>query len=65
MSNNSNSENPFSEWVNLAQPRIGTEVVFATDDFFADKARLIDAADPIFIPDKFDENGKWMAGVCS
>lgn len=62
MSSDCRVENPFSEWVNLAQPRIGTEVVFATDDFFADKARLIDPADPIFVPDKFDDNGKWMDG---
>lgn len=49
-------------FVNLAQPRLGAEVVDATDDFFADKARLIDPADPIFIPDKYDDHGKWMDG---
>jgi allantoicase len=48
--------------VNLAQPRLGAEVTFATDDFFADKARLIDPAQPVFIPGKYDENGKWMDG---
>ena len=32
------------QYVDLAQPRLGSEVVFATDDFFADKARLIDPA---------------------
>jgi allantoicase len=48
--------------VDLAQPRLGSEVVYATDDFFADKARLIDPADPVFIPGKYDENGKWMDG---
>ncbi len=48
--------------INLAQPRLGAEVVHATDDFFADKARLIDAAEPVFIPGKYDENGKWMDG---
>jgi allantoicase len=48
--------------VNLAQPRLGAEVVFATDDFFADKARLIDPAEPVFIPGKYDEHGKWMDG---
>jgi allantoicase len=50
------------QYVNLAQPRLGTEVVYATDDFFADKARLIDPAEPQFIPGKYDENGKWMDG---
>jgi allantoicase len=49
-------------YVNLAQPRLGAEVVFATDDFFADKARLIDPAEPVFIPGKYDDNGKWMDG---
>lgn len=57
-----NTDNPFHQWVRLEQPRLGTQVVFATDDFFADKSRLIDPADPVFIPDKYDENGKWMDG---
>src|SRR6218665_674748 len=48
--------------ITLAQPRLGAEVVHATDDFFADKARLIDPAPPVFIPGKYDENGKWMDG---
>lgn len=55
-------DNPFSDYIDLAQPRLGSEVVFATDDFFADKARLIDPADPVFIDGKFDDNGKWMDG---
>src|SRR5882724_8788845 len=49
-------------WVDLAQPRLGSDVVFATDDFFADKARLIDPAPPSFIPGKYDDHGKWMDG---
>ena len=48
--------NPFHQWIRLEQPRLGTKVVFATDDFFADKSRLIDPADPVFIADKFDDN---------
>ena len=51
-----------SHYVNLAQPRLGAEVVCATDDFFADKARLIDPAEPVFVPGKYDGNGKWMDG---
>ena len=53
---------PFHAWVDLAQPRFGSEVVYATDDFFADKSRLIDPAEPIFVEGKFDQNGKWMDG---
>ncbi|MDB5669811.1 MAG: allantoicase, partial [Alphaproteobacteria bacterium] len=48
--------------IDLAQPRLGSEVVYATDDFFAEKSRLIDPADPVFLPGKYDENGKWMDG---
>ncbi len=40
-------------YVDLAQPRLGSEVVYATDDFFADKARLISPEEPQFIPGKF------------
>jgi len=51
-----------SRFVDLLQPRLGSEVVFATDDFFADKSRLISPAEPVFIPGKYDDNGKWMDG---
>ena len=57
-----NTNNPFKEWVQLEQPRLGTRVVFANDDFFAAKERLIHTPDPVFIEDKYDENGKWMDG---
>ncbi len=50
------------ENIDLAQPRLGSKVVFASDDFFADKARLICPDDPAFIEGKYDENGKWMDG---
>jgi allantoicase len=49
-------------YVDLAQPRLGSEVVYATDDFFADKSRLISTADPVFIVGKYDDHGKWMDG---
>jgi len=56
------TDNPFHEWIRLEQSRLGTRVVYATDDFFAAKERLIDAADAVFIADKYDEHGKWMDG---
>ena len=49
-------------FIDLASPRLGTEVIFATDDFFADKSRLINPAPPVFIAEKYDDNGKWMDG---
>ncbi len=48
--------------INLASPRLGADVIYATDDFFAEKSRLVKVEEPIFIPDKYDENGKWMDG---
>ncbi|MFZ5608112.1 MAG: allantoicase [Pseudomonadota bacterium] len=49
-------------WINLAQPRLGAEMVAASDDFFAAKERLIGPGAPVFIPDKYDAHGKWMDG---
>ena len=51
-----------SRWVQLEQPRLGTRVTYATDEFFGAKERLIDPADPVFVPDKYDDHGKWMDG---
>ncbi len=51
-----------SHLVNLASPRLGTEVAFASDEFFADKARLIDDNEPVFVPGRYDDHGKWMDG---
>jgi allantoicase len=49
-------------WVNLAEPRLGAAVIDATDDFFAPKERLLNPQPAIFIPGKYDANGKWMDG---
>ena len=56
------SANPFRHWVPLEQPRLGTRVTFATDEFFAAKERLIEPQAPVFIDDKYDDHGKWMDG---
>ena len=48
--------------VDLAHPRLGSRVTYATDDFFAPKERLIDPAPPVFYPDRYDDHGKWMDG---
>jgi allantoicase len=49
-------------FVNLADERLGAAAIFATDDFFADKQRMLQSAPAIFYPDKYDDNGKWMDG---
>ncbi|MDP6855584.1 MAG: allantoicase [Arenicellales bacterium] len=48
--------------VNLVSPRLGGEALASSDDFFAPKERLLQDSEPVFIPDKFDEHGKWMDG---
>ena len=58
----SDERHPFHAWIQLEQPRLGTRVTYATDEFFAAKERLIDAHAPVFIDDKYDDHGKWMDG---
>jgi len=48
--------------IDLAQPRLGSKVIFKTDDFFASAHRIIDPASPVFKEGLFDKNGKWMDG---
>lgn len=59
---NNKTDNPFHEWVRLEQPRLGTRVILASDDFFAPKERLIAPTEPVFVADKYDDHGKWMDG---
>jgi allantoicase len=49
-------------YIDLAQPRLGAQVIEASDDFFAPKERLIKPEPPVFVPDKYDDHGKWMDG---
>ena len=48
--------------IDLAQPRLGSKVIFKTDDFFASANRVIDPSPAIFKEGVFDKNGKWMDG---
>jgi len=49
-------------YTNLADPRLGAQAIAASDEFFADKARMLSPQDPVFIPGRYDEHGKWMDG---
>ncbi len=51
-----------SDWINLAQARLGAKPVYCTDDFFAVCSRMLEPQAPVFIDGKFDDNGKWMDG---
>ena len=48
--------------INLADPRLGAKVLACSDDFFAPMQRLLQPQAAIFIPGKYDDNGKWMDG---
>ncbi|MHB1103312.1 MAG: allantoicase [Devosia sp.] len=48
--------------VNLASAGLGAKALFATDDFFAEVGRMLADRPAEFIPDKYDDNGKWMDG---
>ena len=48
--------------INLADPRLGSKVIFKTDDFFASAKRIINPNPPIFKDGVFDRHGKWMDG---
>ncbi len=48
--------------INLAEPRLGSKVIFKTDDFFASANRILNPEPPIFKDGVFDKNGKWMDG---
>jgi len=57
------SANDFAtQYINLADPRLGAAAISASDDFFAPKERLLDPAPAQFIPGKYDDHGKWMDG---
>lgn len=52
----------FAKLIDLAAERLGGKVLYATDDFFAEKENLIKPTRGIFITDKYTDRGKWMDG---
>jgi allantoicase len=52
----------FTELIDLAAERLGAAVLLANDDFFAPKERLLLAAEPVYVPGKYTDRGKWMDG---
>lgn len=51
-----------TEYIDLAQPRLGGKAIAATDEFFAPLERMLNPELAVFIPGKYDDNGKWMDG---
>jgi len=52
----------FTELVDLAAERLGGSVLYATDDFFAEKENLLKPTEAVFIDGKYTDRGKWMDG---
>ena len=52
----------FNYYINLTSNVLGTKVLYCSDDFFADATRMLKPSPPVFIADKYDNNGKWMDG---
>lgn len=52
----------FTQLTDLAAERLGGKVLYATDDFFAEKENLILPTRGVFIHDKYTDRGKWMDG---
>lgn len=48
--------------INLASAGLGARGTFVTDEFFAPLERMLRDQEPVFIEDKYDDNGKWMDG---
>jgi len=48
--------------IDLAQRRLGSKVIFKTDDFFASAHRIINPFPAVWKEGVFDKNGKWMDG---
>lgn len=52
----------FTKKTNVADSRLGAKALFASDDFFAPKERILKPDTPVFIVGKYDDHGKWMDG---
>jgi allantoicase len=52
----------FRELIDLASERLGGSVLYATDDFFAEKENLLKPSKPVWKEHEYTDRGKWMDG---
>ena len=52
----------FLELIDLASERLGGSVLYATDDYFAEKENLLKARPPVWKEHEYTDRGKWMDG---
>jgi allantoicase len=55
-------DDPATRGLNLADERLGATALFATDEFFGAKQRLLKAQEPEWRAGVYDDHGKWMDG---
>ena len=48
--------------INLADAELGAKAISCSDEFFAPLERMLNPEPAVFIPGKYDLNGKWMDG---
>ena len=52
----------FRDLIDLASERLGASVLYATDDFFAEKENLLKPHAPVWKEHEYTDRGKWMDG---
>jgi allantoicase len=52
----------FRDFLDLASERLGGSVVYANDDYFAEKENLIKPHAPVWKEHEYTDRGKWMDG---
>jgi allantoicase len=48
--------------INLADGSLGAQAIWANDEFFAAKERMLSPAEPVLRAGTFDDHGQWMDG---
>jgi allantoicase len=54
--------NPFQDLLDIASERLGGSVLYATDDYFAEKENLLKPAKAVWKEHEYTDRGKWMDG---
>ena len=62
MTDNCGREQLLERYINVADARLGAVALYATDDFFAAKERMLQPTEPEWRAGVYDDYGKWMDG---
>jgi allantoicase len=62
MADNPGHADLLKRYINVADVRLGAVALYATDDFFAAKERMLQPSEPEWREGVYDDHGKWMDG---